>query len=97
MGHPALLRQLRDIPAAAEGADQAYAGDELAGLEVDGGALILEQGGLGGQDFEIAGDAAFVALVGEVEGVLGGGDGALLGSRFLLREFAGWRAGLRRR
>jgi len=50
------------VPAAAKGADQGYAVDELAGLEVDGGALILYERGFGGEDFKIAGDAAFVAL-----------------------------------
>ena len=42
-------------------------------LEVGLGALVLDQSGFGGEDFKVAGDAAFVALVGEVEGVLGGG------------------------
>ena len=68
------LGQLAAVPAAAEGADEAYAVDELTGLEVDGGALILEQGGFGGDDVEVGVDAGLVACGGDVEKALGGGD-----------------------
>ena len=44
-----LLRQL-GYGLAAEGAYQAYAGSEAARLDVDGGALVLEQDCFGGQD-----------------------------------------------
>ena len=54
--------------------------------EADGGALVLDQRGLGGQHFKIAGDAAFVALVGEIEGVLRGVDGVLLDAGFLFQD-----------
>src|ERR1039458_9575495 len=51
-----LFWQLRYIPAAAEGANEANAGDKLPGLEVDGGALIINQRGLGRKHLKIAGD-----------------------------------------
>lgn len=46
-----LLRQLRCIPAAAQGADKLNAGCELAGLEVGGGALVGQQGSFSGEHF----------------------------------------------
>ena len=68
-----LFRQLAGVPAAAEGADQLHAGSELARLEVGERALVADQGGFGDEHFEVAGGAAFVALIGEVERVLGRG------------------------
>ena len=56
------LFQHDELIAAAEGADEANAVDELAGLQVDGCALILDERGFGGKYFKVAGDAAFVAL-----------------------------------
>ena len=58
------LLQLRSIPAAAQGAHQADAGGELAALDVDRRHPVLQQRLFGGQDLEIAGDAAFVAGIG---------------------------------
>ena len=84
-----LFRQLGCVPAAAEGADQAYAGYELAGLEVEIGALVLEQGGFGGEDFEVAGDAAPVALVRNLKGVLRGIDCLPLDGRLSLQDAQG--------
>ena len=77
---------MRGIPPAAEGADQAYARNELARLNVDSGALVLEQRGFGRQHFKIAGDAAFVALIGDFVRVLCRVDGPLLDGRFLLQN-----------
>ena len=57
------------VPATAQGADQGDCVDELAGLKVDGGALILDESGFGGEDFKVAGDPAFVALSGDFKGV----------------------------
>ena len=81
-----LFGELGCVPAAAEGADELDGGGELAGVEVGGGALVGEQGALGGEDFEVAGGSALIALVGDVEGVLGGGDGVALGGGLLLED-----------
>jgi len=51
-----------------------------------GGALVLDQGGFGGQHFQVAGDSAFVALVGNVVGVLCGGHSPLLDGGLLLQD-----------
>jgi hypothetical protein len=48
-------------------------------LEVDGGALVVEQRGFGRKHLKIAGDAALVALIGEIEGILRGCYGTLFG------------------
>ena len=74
------------IPPAAEGADEPDAGRELPGLQIDGRALVLDQRLLGGEHFKIAGHAAFVAGIGEIEGVLRGIHGALLHARLLLQN-----------
>ena len=75
----ALFRELGYVPAAAEGADKANTGNKLPSLEVDGGALIINQRGLGRKYLEIAGDTALVALIGEIEGILRRCDGTLFG------------------
>ena len=77
---------MRSIPSSAEGADQADARAELPRLEVDGGALVGEQCGFGRKHLKVAGDAAFVALVGEIEGVLRGCDSALFDAGLLFQN-----------
>lgn len=81
-----LFRQLGYVPAAAEGSDELDRSGELAGVEVSGSALVGEQGALGGEDFKVAGGSALIALVGDVKGVLGGGDGVALSGRLLLKD-----------
>ncbi len=60
------------------------AGGKLAGLNVDGRALVLDQRLLGGKHFKIAGNATFVTGVGKIERVLRGVYGALLHARLLV-------------
>ena len=78
-----LFRQLACIPAAAEGADEADARNKLPSLEIDGGALVLEERGFRSQHFKVAGDAALVALVRYLIGMLSRIDGPLLHSRLI--------------
>jgi hypothetical protein len=43
----------------------------LPSAEINGCALVLDEGGFGGENFKVAGYAAFVAVVRQIEGVLG--------------------------
>ena len=64
------LRELRCIPAAAESLDQQYAGFEPSLCDFNVIALILQKGGLPGNDLEIGVDATLVARIEEVERLL---------------------------
>src|ERR1019366_1319972 len=81
-----VFRQLGRVPAATEGEDELHTGGKTAGLEVGGGALVGKEGGLRDQNFEVAGGAALVALVGEVKRVLGRIDGAVLDRGLLFQD-----------
>ena len=81
-----LLRNLRGIPAATQGADQFYAGGVTPAAQCGLGALVLDQRCFCGEDFEIGGGAAFVALVGDVEGVLCVGYGGSFSHLFLFQD-----------
>jgi hypothetical protein len=59
---------------------------KLTALDVDFGHLILKKSLFGGKNLKVAGDAAFVALVGEIDGVLRGIDSALLDGGFLFQN-----------
>ena len=61
------LWQLGRVPSAAERADKADTRQKSARLQIDGGALILNQRGLGCQHFKVACDATSIALIGEIE------------------------------
>ena len=56
-------RQMRRAPAASESFDEGHAIDHTAPRKLDGCALVAQGGTLGGDDFEIGGYAAPVAVV----------------------------------
>src|ERR1700722_7321466 len=58
------VRNLGDIPAAAEGLDQQDAGGHAAGEQIHGGYFVGKRGALRGGDFEIVGHPAAVAGLG---------------------------------
>jgi hypothetical protein len=74
------------VPAAAEGADEFYAGGESAASQRGLGALVLDERGFGGEDFEIVCGAAFVAFFGDGERAFGVFDGGALGDFFLFED-----------
>src|SRR5580698_3769806 len=81
--------ELGEVPATAEGADEAHARCELAALNVDRRDLVLEERLLSREHFKITRHAAFVAPVGEFEGALRRVDGALLDDGLLLEDAEG--------
>src|SRR4051812_29070757 len=81
-----LLRELSRVPAPAERANQLHRACELAGFEIRQGALIAEQCVFGGQDFQVARNTAFVALVRHVERTLRRRYRLLLYCRFLIEN-----------
>jgi len=66
-------------PAPAQGADEAYSGDEFLAFELGHGSLDAERGVLGDCDFELGNPDGPVTVVGDFHGALGGGEGARLG------------------
>ncbi len=60
------VRDLGDVPAAADCFYQQDAGSHAARQDVDGGDFVGERGALRGGDFEIVGDATLVASDGEL-------------------------------
>jgi len=81
-----LFRKLRNIPPSAQGADELHRGRELTRLQVGKRALVGEQRGLSGEHFEVAGGAALIALVGDVEGALRGRYGPRFDGGFLVEN-----------
>src|SRR6185437_2079649 len=83
------LRNLRGVPAAAEGFDKENAGDQAASANVDGGSLVAEGGALSGGYFEVVGDATPISAIGKIERVLCGGDRGVLGAGFSIENTQG--------
>ena len=66
LGMHLLVLNLRGVPASAQRFDQVHRGDHLLAEELCRQALIVEQRRLRGDDVEVAGDSANVAVVGQV-------------------------------
>ncbi len=78
MGDELLRWELGAVPAAAEDLDEEDAGVHAAAQDVDVVALVVERGGLGGDDLQVGVDAAYVAVVEDAFGLYGGGGGLAL-------------------
>ena len=66
------------LPAAAEGGVELDEGEGFVLLRGDESELRVEEVGVVGEDFEVAGGSALIADAGEARGVLRGGDELLL-------------------
>ena len=73
-----ILRQFGGVPAATQIFDELNGIHHLLGVKVHEGLAIGEQGGLGGDDVEVAVNAELITVEGEVEIFLRGIDGNLL-------------------
>ena len=83
------LRQIRDVPAAAECLDQEHAGIHTAPQDIDIVAFVGQRSRLCSDDLKVSIDTTYVTIGEELQGFFGRNHRALLLLRFLLEDAQG--------